>query len=147
MKFGRLAVAEFLVGKRCEKSSSFSSTASIRCGARLSTVKGPATRMRAVSGIGLVIEIFVVRLGGDGGVDLLLPGDARFPPFGVLGRGVGRPILAGLARNFPLFPCLAEGGVEPGAERFESLLPLLDQITSISALLAMDFRVMWGTRS
>ncbi len=26
--------------------------------------------------IGLVVEVFVVRLGGDGGVDLLLPGDA-----------------------------------------------------------------------
>ena len=75
--------------------------------------------------IGLVVEIFVVRLGGDGGVDGLLAGDARLPPFGVRGRGVGRPAFAGLARDFPLLPCLAEGGVEAGAERLQGLLPRL----------------------
>ena len=78
-----------------------------------------------VVGIGLVVEIFVVRLGGDGGVDLLLPGDARLPPLGMRGRGIGRPVLARLARNFPLLPLLAEGGVEPGAEGLQGLLPAL----------------------
>ena len=67
----------------------------------------------------------MVRLGGDGGVDGLLAGDARLPPFGVRGRGVRRPILARLARDFPLLPCLAEGGVEPGAEGLQGLLPRL----------------------
>ena len=58
--------------------------------------------------IGLVVEIFVVRLGGDGGVDCRLPGDAGLPPFGMRGHGVGRPAVADLARDFPLLPRLAE---------------------------------------
>ena len=33
--------------------------------------------------VGLVVEVFKLGLGGDGGVDLLLPGDARLPPVGV----------------------------------------------------------------
>ena len=41
---------------------------------------------------------------------------------GVRGRGVGRPTLARLARDFPFFPCLAEGGVEPGAEGLQGFL-------------------------
>ena len=76
-------------------------------------------------GIGLVVEILVVCLGGDGGVDGLLTGDARLPPLGVRGCGVSRPVLAHLARDFPFLPSLAEGGVEPGAERLQGLLPAL----------------------
>jgi hypothetical protein len=49
-----------------------------RCGERLSTVNGPATRTLEVILVGLVVEVLEVGLGGDGGVDLLLPGDALF---------------------------------------------------------------------
>ena len=41
-------------------SSSFSSTARTRCGNRLSTVNGPATRALLLSYVGLVIEVLVV---------------------------------------------------------------------------------------
>ena len=67
----------------------------------------------------------MIRLGGDGGVDGLLAGDARLPPFRVCRRGVGRPALACLARDVPFLPCRAEGGVEPGAEGLQRLLPRL----------------------
>ena len=33
--------------------------------------------------VGLVVEVFELGLGGDGRVDLLLPGDAGLPPVGV----------------------------------------------------------------
>ena len=33
--------------------------------------------------VGLVVEVFVVGIGGDGVVDLFLPGDTLFPPIGV----------------------------------------------------------------
>ena len=40
--------------------------------------------------VGLVVEVLELGLGGDGGVDLLLPGDACLPPFGVqFGRSLG----------------------------------------------------------
>ena len=67
----------------------------------------------------------MVRLGGDGGVDRLLPGDARLPPCGVRRRSIIRPALSRLARDFPFLPWRAEGGVEPGAERLQGLLPRL----------------------
>ena len=54
--------------------------------------------------VGLVVEVFELGLGGDRGVDLLLPGDARLPPVGVqLLRGV-RPLGIGLARDLPFLP-------------------------------------------
>ena len=57
--------------------------------------------------VGLVVEVFELGLGGDGGVDLLLAGDALLPPVGVqLLRRIG-PLGIGLARNLPLFPGLA----------------------------------------
>ena len=68
---------------RVSISSSSSSTPSTRCGLRLSTVKGPATRTHLLVLVGLVVEVLELGLGGDGGVDLLLPGDARLPPVGV----------------------------------------------------------------
>ena len=64
---------------------------STRCGERLSTVNGPATRTRAVVDIGLIVEIFDIRARGDAGVDFLLPGDARFPPSGMNSGGCLRP--------------------------------------------------------
>ena len=46
---------------------------------------------------GLVVEVFVVGLGGGGGVDLLLPGDALLPPAAVQISGAGFPRIAGPA--------------------------------------------------
>ena len=88
-------------------------------------MKGPGDADARVVDIGLVVEILVVRLGGDGGVDLPLPGDARLPPLGVCGNGVGGPVVARLTRDIPLNPRLVEGGVEPGAEGLQGLLPAL----------------------
>ena len=94
--------------------------------------------------VGFVVEEFKLGLGGDGGVNLLLAGDAGFPPGGVqflnLGcsRGVVgltfpegwsglRPLLrssGGVARDFPFLPVLLERLVQLLAQRFERLLPL-----------------------
>ena len=41
--------------------------------------------------VGLVVEVFKLGLGGDGLVDLLLPGDAGLPPVGVQIGRFGRP--------------------------------------------------------
>ena len=60
--------------------SSSSSAGTTRCGDRLSTVNGPATRTLALVLIGAVVEQFDVGRLGDRGVDLLLAGDARLPP-------------------------------------------------------------------
>ena len=56
---------------------------------------------RLLLGVGLVVEVLGVGLGGDGGVDLLLPGDAGLPPVGVqfggrLGPGIDRALGQGL---------------------------------------------------
>ena len=67
----------------------------------------------------------MVRLGRDGGVDGLLPGDARLPPVGMRGRGVSGPTRGCLARDVPFLPRHAEGGVEPGTQRLQGLLPRL----------------------
>jgi hypothetical protein len=56
------------------------------------------------------------------------------------------PILVGLARDLPFFPGLLHGFVQLLAQRLERPLPAL-QITSISALLAMDFSVTCGACS
>ena len=85
-------------------SSSFSSTPSTRCGLRLSTVNGPATRTFFLSVVGLVVEVLELGLGGDGGVDLLLPGDAGLPPVGVQLLRRLRPLGVRLARDLPLLP-------------------------------------------
>jgi hypothetical protein len=126
-----------------------------------------------IVGAGLVVEVLEFGLGGDRGVDLPLPGDARLPPFGMqsgrllgpgiarrIGQSVGRvapirrvidrvdhfadfvrivialgngpkpshvvrPRIAGLARDFPFLPILAERDVELGAQRLQRFLPLL----------------------
>ena len=36
-----------------------------------------------VIGVRFVVEIFELGFGGDGGIDLLLASNARFPPFGM----------------------------------------------------------------
>jgi hypothetical protein len=54
----------------------------------------------------LVVEILDLRLRGDGGVDLLLPGNARRPPVGMkLPCDIG-PLRVGLARYLPFLPQL-----------------------------------------
>jgi hypothetical protein len=54
--------------------------------------------------IGLVVEVLEVGLGGDGGVDFLLAGDALFPPFGVEALGFVGPVVVGVAGDFPIPP-------------------------------------------
>ena len=54
--------------------------------------------------VGLVVEVLELGLGGDGGVDLLLPGDAGLPPVGVQLLRSLRPRLVGFARNLPFLP-------------------------------------------
>ncbi len=75
--------------------------------------------------IRLVEQVFDIGLGSDGGVDLLLPGDARLPPGGMGGAGFLGPASVGLARDLPFLPGFSEGGVERGAERFQHILRLL----------------------
>ena len=68
-----------------------SSAASMRCGERLSTVNGPGDADPRAVDVGLVVEVLDVGLGGDRGVDLLLPGDAQLPPGLVQGLRLRRP--------------------------------------------------------
>ncbi len=75
--------------------------------------------------VGLVVEVLEFGLGGDGGVDLLLPGNACLPPVGVqLLRGL-RPFLLGFARNLPFLPGLLERRVQLLAQRLQLRLPLV----------------------
>jgi hypothetical protein len=75
--------------------------------------------------IRLVVEILELRPGGDGGVDLLLPGDACLPPAGVDVHGRDAPFRVRLDGDLPLLPLLVERRVELFAERLKGLLPLL----------------------
>jgi len=61
--------------------------------------------------VGLVVKVFIIGFGGDGGVDFFLAGDAEFPPGGVEFFGFFGPIGFGFAGDFPLLPRLFEGGV------------------------------------
>ena len=72
-----------------------------------------------------VVEVFELGLGGDGGIDFPLPGDAGLPPGGVeFPRCLG-PFGVGFAGNFPLLPTTFHGGVQLFAQRFQGLLPCL----------------------
>ena len=64
-------------------------------------------------------------------------------------RRLLRPGIAGLARDLPFLPGFVtfERGIERLAQRLQGLRCHVSQITSISALLAIDFSVMCGTRS
>ena len=62
--------------------------------------------------VGLVVEEFELGLGSDGGVDFLLPGDARLPPVGMQLLRRVRPAFIGLARDLPFLPGLVELGVQ-----------------------------------
>ena len=75
--------------------------------------------------VGLVVEVFKLGLGGDGGIDLLLAGNAGLPPVGVQFLRRVRPLGLGLAWNLPLLPGLLERGVQRLAQWFQLRLPLL----------------------
>ena len=102
-----------------------------------------------IVGIGLVIEVFELGLGGDRGIDLLLPRDARLPPVAraALDRLVG-PARRRPRAGFPIPPSSCSSSrVQPWRAAAPASSCQLSQITSISALLAIDFSVMCGTRS
>ena len=74
--------------------------------------------------VGLVVEVFVVGLGRDGGVNLLLAGDALLPPgFVQVFDGLG-PALFGLARDLPLLPAGAQGRVQALLQRLQPQLEI-----------------------
>ncbi len=75
--------------------------------------------------VGLVIEVFVLGFGGDGGVDFLLARDACLPPFRVQAFGFGGPGVFGFARDLPFFPRLFQCRVERPAQGFERELILV----------------------
>src|SRR5665811_829154 len=77
--------------------------------------------------IGFVVEELVIGLGGDGGVDLLLPGDALLPPLFMQLFGFRGPALVCFARDLPFLPVLLQHLVELAAERFELLLEALQE--------------------
>ena len=79
----------------------------------------PVVRIR------LVVEVLELRLGRDGGVDLVLPRDACLPPITVDRlRDVG-PLRFGLARDLPLLPLLLQRGIQLFAQGLQPRLPLL----------------------
>jgi hypothetical protein len=88
---------------------------------------GDADRLSIL--IGFVIEVLELGLGGDGGVDLLLPGNPLPPPVGVELLAGLRPLCVGIAGNLPLLPGLAEGLVVLRPQRFQRFLePLPDDV-------------------
>jgi hypothetical protein len=87
--------------------------------------KRPCYSNLSVILVGFVVEVFVLRLGGDGGVDLLLAGDALLPPSSMQLSRLGRPLVLGVAWDLPVLPRLAERLVELCAQRLERLLELL----------------------
>ena len=123
-------------------SSSFSSTASTRCGERLSTVNGPRDANFVLVFVGLVVEVLELGFGGDGCVDGLLARNARLPPLPRAGSlascssGLGR--LAGISHSCQLLLQLARSTsrVEAPAESAGTC----SQMTSISALLAIELQ-------
>ena len=99
-----------------------------------------------IVGVGFVVEVFKFGLGGDRGVNFLLPRDACLPPFGMqLLRGV-RPLGIGLTRDFPFLPLFLSAAFNFSFNG-SSVACHFSQMTSISALLAMDLSVICGTRS
>ena len=84
--------------------------------------------------IGLVEEIFVIRLGRDGSVHLLLPGDACLPPCSMNIAGFGGPVIVRLTWDFPFLPGLAEGVVQFFAQRLQGLLPLLPDLVDLGVV-------------
>ena len=75
--------------------------------------------------VGLVVEEFVVGLGCNGGVDLLLPSDPVHPLVSMGLTGDIGPILARLPGEIPLLPGLVQCGVQTFPEWFQLFLKLV----------------------
>jgi hypothetical protein len=56
--------------------------------------------------VGLVVEVFGIGLGSNGGINLFLTGDAGIPPVGMNALGFAGPGGLGFAGDFPFLPGL-----------------------------------------
>jgi hypothetical protein len=80
-------------------------------------------------GIRLVVEVFLVGIAGDRGVDLALARDAGLPPTCVEAPGLGGPTGIGLAWDLPLLPVFSECCIEALVQRLQDrLVPLPDNV-------------------
>jgi hypothetical protein len=144
---GKLCLAEVSDGSAMGSiSSSFSSTPSTRCGDRLSTVNGPATRTFLLSWYGLSYRYsYSARAAMEASISLCRPMRAfhqspcsvrtvSLQP-GCASRGISHSCHSVLSA---VLSCWRSGS---------SVACHLSQMTSISALFAIDFSVMCGTRS
>ena len=59
-----------------------------------------------------VVEVFKLGLGGDRGINLLLPGNPSLPPLGMDFFGCVRPFGVGLTRDLPFFERFFDGRVQ-----------------------------------
>ena len=75
--------------------------------------------------VGLVVEVFVVGLGGNGSVDFLLPVNALFPPVRVNFSDFLGPSVVGIAGDFPFFVGCAERIVQFLTQRLQRFLEFL----------------------
>ena len=133
--------------RRLSISSSFSSTPRTRWGERLSTVNGPGDADLLVVFVWLIVQVLVLGFGGDGCIDFFLARDAVLPTIQRAVALAWRATCRQLRAGSPILPRTCFRAVfERVAQRFQRLWHC-SQITSISALLAMDFSVMCGTRS
>ena len=111
-------------------------------------MNGPATRTRVLVVVGLVVEEFELGLGGDRGVDLLLPAMRGSATSRVMQLPSLRPATSHRASRGISHSCQVLLSAALSASRNGSSFAChFSQITSISALLAMDLSVMCGTRS
>ena len=97
--------------------------------------------------VGLVVQVLVLGPGGDGGVDLLLPGDAQLPPLPVQFLRLLLPRLIRRSRGISHSSHAVSSARFSSSRSGSSFSWYSSQMTSISALLAMSRRVMCGTRS
>ena len=75
--------------------------------------------------VGLVVEVFELGFGGDGRVDLLLPGDALLPPLGVQLPRLLRPFRHRPRGGFPIPPTSCSSAwLSLFAQRFQHFLIL-----------------------
>ena len=95
----------------------------------------------------LVIQVFGLRLGSDGRVDLLLAADTQLPTIRRAALGASRDHFGPASRGISHSCQDCFRAALSWARRASNIGWCFSQITSISALLAMDFSVMCGTRS
>jgi hypothetical protein len=106
---------------------------------------GDADLLRVV--VRLVVEVLELGLGGDRGVDLLLARDALLPPTACSLPRLRRPLRDRPRGDLPLLPGSSLSGLFSCSRSGSRASWNFSQITSISALLAIDLSVMCGTRS